>query len=83
MLAAKAQVPIVPGVLRGTRTIFGDGAKMISHGRIELEILPARRPASDDRAEVNALMQDIRADILARCGEPDAADRTPTLLPDS
>lgn len=80
VIATKAQVPVVPAVIRGTRQLYGEGSVLPRWSRLEIEVLPAIAPASsglrgtagDTRHAANALRDQVRAAILAQCGEPDA-----------
>lgn len=80
VIAAKAQVPVVPAVIRGTRQLYGEGSVLPRWSQLEIEVLPAIAPqpnllrgtAGDTRQVANALRDQVRAAILARCGEPDA-----------
>jgi len=73
VIASKAGVPVVPAVLRGTRQLFGEGMRLPGWSRIEIEILPAIAPVGEGREAANRLRDGVRAAILGRCGEPDAA----------
>lgn len=80
VIASKAQVPVVPAVIRGTRQLYGEGSVLPRWSQLEIEILPAialtssgtRGTAADTRQAANTLRDQVRAAILARCGEPDA-----------
>ena len=73
MVAARTGVPVVPVVLRGSRTLFPQGAKLGRWSRIEIEILPPLAPADGARDAAHQLSDAARAAILPRCGEPDHA----------
>ena len=73
VIASKAGVPVAPAVLRGTRQLFGEGMKLPGWSQIHIEVLPAISPQGEGREVANVLRDEVRAAILARCGEPDAA----------
>lgn len=68
LMAHKAGVPVVPAVIRGSRRVFGDGARHLSWGPLRIQILPPL-----PMGETDATREAARAAILAHCGEPDAA----------
>jgi 1-acyl-sn-glycerol-3-phosphate acyltransferase len=72
VVAANAQLPIVPVAIRGTRRALPSGSALPRPGRIEVELAPALPPpASSDTADIEASVQAARAAILARIPEPD------------
>lgn len=80
VIASKAQVPIAPVVIRGTRQLFGQGMKLPGWSQIAIEILPAIAPAGEGRDTAQRLREQVRAVILTHCGEPDAAHPLPDPL---
>ncbi|HKE93915.1 MAG TPA: lysophospholipid acyltransferase family protein [Povalibacter sp.] len=75
-IAARARLPIVPVVIRGTRRILSSGQFLPRPGRIEIEVLPPIAvPAGVDSSTIATMTRDqARARILAAVGEPDLAD---------
>jgi 1-acyl-sn-glycerol-3-phosphate acyltransferase len=72
LVAAHAQVPVVPCAIRGTRRLLGEGQKLLGYSPISIQILPAiHSQAGNDRAAVNLLRDRAREAVLAGCGEPD------------
>jgi 1-acyl-sn-glycerol-3-phosphate acyltransferase len=71
VLAAEAGVPIVPLALRGTRSILRGTELFLRRGRVEAVAAPPIAPRGDGWPAVVALRDEVRAAILARCGEPD------------
>jgi fatty-acyl-CoA synthase len=69
-LAAEAGVPIVPLVLRGTRTALRDGARLPRHTPIEVEVLRPLRPEGTALADIVRLRDHAADAIAARLGEP-------------
>ncbi|HEY5808463.1 MAG TPA: lysophospholipid acyltransferase family protein [Povalibacter sp.] len=75
-IAARAGLPVVPLVIRGTRSILPSGQFLPRPGRVEVEILaPVTLPADLDSAAIASMTRDqARARILAALNEPDLAD---------
>lgn len=71
LIAARAGVPVVPCVLRGSRIIFGEGATMLRWQPIEIDFHAPLQAQGDSREAVNALRDRARAIVLAHCGEAD------------
>lgn len=72
LIAARAGVPVVPVVIRGTRRVYGEGRSLPRWSPIDVEIFaPLAGGESDDAAL--ALRDRARAVVLAACGEPDRA----------
>lgn len=71
--AAYARCPVLPCVIRGTRTILPSPRFFPRPGVIEVELLPTISPAPDAEPEDAArqLREATREAILARLGEPD------------
>lgn len=78
-IANKAQVPVVPTVIRGSRQLFCEGMKLPGWSQLEIEVFATVAPASDGRDSTNQLRDAVRAVILAHCGEPDAQHPLPEL----
>jgi 1-acyl-sn-glycerol-3-phosphate acyltransferase len=80
-IAARAGLPVVPVVIRGTRHILRSGQFLPRPGKIEVEILPTIIvPAGLDSGSIASMTRDqARARILAALNEPDleAADIAP------
>ncbi len=73
VVAADAGLPIVPIVLRGTRSAFRPGSFFPRRGRIEVEIGPSFEPGGRGYEVALALERAVRAYMLERSGEPDLA----------
>lgn len=72
VIAANAQLPIVPVAIRGTRQALPPGSFMPHPGRIEVELAPALPPpVAGDSASIDAALRASRTAILARIPEPD------------
>jgi 1-acyl-sn-glycerol-3-phosphate acyltransferase len=78
VIAANAQMPIVPVAIRGTRQALPPGSLLPQPGRIEVELAPALpAPRAGDATAIDAALRAARAAILARIDEPDL-DPVPT-----
>lgn len=73
LLAARAQVPVAPVVIRGSRRLLGGGWIGFRWSPVRIEVLAAQTPQGSDRVAAADLRERVRAAILARCGDPDAA----------
>ena len=70
-IAAEAGLPVVPGVLRGTRTMLRSDRWIPRLASIGVEVCEPIWPKGKDFASVLRLRDEVRQIILARCGEPD------------
>jgi 1-acyl-sn-glycerol-3-phosphate acyltransferase len=71
-IAARAGLPVLPVVIRGTRHALPPGTLLPQPGRIEVELLPQiDTPSSSEDAPVSVVRDAARSAILARLGEPD------------
>jgi 1-acyl-sn-glycerol-3-phosphate acyltransferase len=84
-IACDANLPVVPGVIHGTRSILRSDQWFPRQGAASVDIAEPINPTGNDFASVLVLRDKVRASILARCGEPDlgelvkpAAAGTPT-----
>jgi 1-acyl-sn-glycerol-3-phosphate acyltransferase len=74
VFAARAGLPVVPTVIRGTRRALPARPPLPWPTRIDVEILSCLAPAAADAdAAVQRLRDAARAAILARAGDPDRA----------
>ncbi|MDP3857588.1 MAG: lysophospholipid acyltransferase family protein [Stagnimonas sp.] len=76
-IAARAEVPVLPAAIRGTRRVFPEGARLPRPGGIDIELMPAIAPGEGGRHATGALRDGVRQAILARCGEPDSQAERP------
>jgi 1-acyl-sn-glycerol-3-phosphate acyltransferase len=72
-IAARADLPVVPLAIRGTRHILPAGRFLPRPGRIDIHVLPSVGPMRDMKpADAVTHMRDVaHARILAELGEPD------------
>jgi 1-acyl-sn-glycerol-3-phosphate acyltransferase len=71
-VAAEAGVPVVPVTIRGTRSMMVGDDWFPRRGKPSVEIAPPLQPRGAGWDEAVRLRDAARAEILARCGEPDA-----------
>lgn len=71
LMAVHANVPVVPAVIRGTRTLFGGDRLRVVWSPVAIEFFAPLAPAGDHRHAVEQLRDRARAAVLAHCGEPD------------
>jgi len=68
-------VPIIPIVLRGTRSILRDGTRLLRPGSVHVKVLEPinynARPLSDRWKDSLAIRDKVREKILTNCAEPD------------
>jgi 1-acyl-sn-glycerol-3-phosphate acyltransferase len=74
MVAARAGVPVVPAVLRGTRSMYAEKQKLFRWSPISVELLEPVLPQGDSRDAVQNLRDAARAAILRHCGEADGIE---------
>ena len=70
-VACQAGVPIVPVVIRGTRSILRAGQWLPRRGAVSVHVGEPLAPTGRDFAAAIRLRDAARAQILARLGEPD------------
>lgn len=70
-VASEAGLPIIPGALRGTRSMLRSGQWLPRKTAISVEIGEPVQPFGKDFASVLRLRDSIRSAILKRCGEAD------------
>jgi 1-acyl-sn-glycerol-3-phosphate acyltransferase len=73
-IAAEARLPILPGIIRGTRTILRSDQWFPRWSQLSVQIEEPVAPEGTDFASLVRLRDAVRAVILGRCGEPDLAE---------
>jgi 1-acyl-sn-glycerol-3-phosphate acyltransferase len=73
-IAAQAGLPVIPGILRGTRSMLRSGQWFPRWSPISVAIADPIRPSGIDLASLVRLRDAARAVILAGCGEPDLGE---------
>lgn len=69
--AAAAGIPVVPVALRGVRSVLRDGTWYLRRAAITVRFGAPVEAGGTDWAAAVALRDQVRAEILAHCGEPD------------
>jgi 1-acyl-sn-glycerol-3-phosphate acyltransferase len=69
--AAGAGVPVVPMVIRGTRSVLRSGEWRLHRGEVAVEILEPIAPGEGGWAATVELRDRVRRALLERLGEPD------------
>ena len=72
VVAAEAGVPVVPVTIRGTRSKLRGDDWFPRRGQVTITAAPPIRPEDTGWDAARKLRDAVRAEILARCGEPDA-----------
>jgi 1-acyl-sn-glycerol-3-phosphate acyltransferase len=70
-IAAEAGLPVIPGVLRGTRSMLRSDQWWPRRTRVGVDIGEPLRAEGKDFASILRLRDAARLSMLARCGEPD------------
>lgn len=70
-VASEAGLSVVPGIIVGTRTVLRSDQWFPRWTPISVYLEPAVPPLGTDFASILRLRDQVRAVILARCGEPD------------
>ena len=73
-IAAEANLAILPGVIRGTRSMLRSGQWFPRHTAIDVEIGQPIAPSGTDFNAVLRLRDTVREFMLPRCGEPDLGE---------
>ncbi len=72
-IASAAATPILPVVIRGTRSILRGEQWFPRRGSVEVEFLEPVAPSGSDFDAAVRLRDEVRNVMLTRCGEPDMA----------
>jgi 1-acyl-sn-glycerol-3-phosphate acyltransferase len=73
-VAAQAELPVLPGILRGTRSMLRSDQWFPRWSAISVSIEPPIEPKGSEFADVIQLRDAVRTVILAGCGEPDLGE---------
>ncbi|HEY7665309.1 MAG TPA: AMP-binding protein [Xanthobacteraceae bacterium] len=73
-VAAQARLPVVPAILRGTRSMLRGEQWFPRWSPISVTFADPIRPDGSDLASVVRLRDAVRAVILTACGEPDLGE---------
>ena len=74
IIAAQHNLSILPLTLRGTRSILRGDQWFPRRGAVSLQIGSLASADGTDFTAAERLRDKVRAEILANCGEPDAAE---------
>lgn len=77
VVAAQANVPVVPVAMRGTRSILRSDQWFIRRGMVHIRIGTPLLPAGMDWTAAVTLRDAARAQLLRQCGEPDLESEAP------
>lgn len=70
-IAAEADLPVLPGILRGTRSMLRGEQWFPRRAPLSVRIENAVKPTGTDFASIIKLRDEVRKAILAHCEEPD------------
>ncbi len=73
--AAQAGIPVIPVALRGVRSVLRDGTWYLRRAAVSVRIGAPITPEGSDWAAAVKLRDQVRAEILRHCGEPDLAGK--------
>jgi 1-acyl-sn-glycerol-3-phosphate acyltransferase len=73
-IAVEANLAVLPGIIRGTRSILRSDQWFPRHAPVSIEIGKPIMPAGTDFKAVLQLRDAARAYMLPRCGEPDLGE---------
>jgi 1-acyl-sn-glycerol-3-phosphate acyltransferase len=73
-VAAQAKLPVVPGILRGTRSMLRSDQWFPRWSPISVHIEEPIKPGGADFTAVVQLRDAVRSVVLAGCGEPDLGE---------
>jgi acyl carrier protein len=73
-VAAEAGCPVLPGVIRGTRSILRANQWFPRRGEVQIEVEQPIWPTGKDFHAVLRLRDEVRRVMLSRCGEPDLGE---------
>ncbi|MGQ3056648.1 MAG: lysophospholipid acyltransferase family protein [Nevskia sp.] len=73
LIAARAAVPVVPAVIRGSRALLGEGRRLFSWSAVDIDLFAPLSAHGDSREAADTLSVTARAVMLAHCGEADGS----------
>jgi len=73
-VAASAGLPVLPGILTGTRSMLRSDQWFPRWTPVTVRIEEAISPSGTDFASILRLRDEVRAVMLAHCGEPDLGE---------
>ena len=73
-VAAQADLPVLPGIIRGTRTMLRSDQWFPRRTSLSIRIEQPIKPSGTDFTSLIRLRDEVRHVILAHCGEPDIGE---------
>ena len=73
-IAAEAGLPVLPGAIRGTRSLLRSNQWFPRRTAVSVEIGEPVMPSGTDFNSVLRLRDEVRKSVLSRCGEPDLGE---------
>lgn len=73
-IAAEADLPVLPGTIRGTRSLLRSGQWFPRRVAVTVEIGEPVMPSGTDFGSMLQLRDEVRKSVLSRCGEPDLGE---------
>jgi 1-acyl-sn-glycerol-3-phosphate acyltransferase len=73
-IAAEANLPVLPGTIRGTRSLLRSDQWFPRRTSVSVEIGEPVMPSGADFGSVLRLRDEVRKSVLSRCGEPDLGE---------
>jgi 1-acyl-sn-glycerol-3-phosphate acyltransferase len=73
-VAAQADLPVLPGIIRGTRTMLRSDQWFPRWTKLNIRIEEPIKPSGTDFTSLVRLRDAVRQAVLAHCGEPDIGD---------
>ena len=70
-VAAEAKLPVLPGIITGTRTLLRSNQWFPRRSAVSVDIGDPVLPAGTDFQAIVRLRDQVRQSMLERCGEPD------------
>ena len=71
MAATRGGLPVVPIAIRGARHILPAHRWWPRQGDLSVDVMPPITPVARNGDAARQLREDVRAEVLKRCGEPD------------
>lgn len=82
-IACSTGTPVLPISISGTRTILRGEQWFPRRGKVKIDILQPVVPTRQDFAATIQLRDQVRAQILSHCGEPDTLEKEVLFSPNS
>jgi 1-acyl-sn-glycerol-3-phosphate acyltransferase len=73
-IAAEAGLPVLPGTIRGTRSLLRSDQWFPRRAAVNVEIGEPVMPSGTDFGSVLRLRDEVRKSVLSRCCEPDLGE---------